>query len=178
MSNQVISWSFILIPWLTLLFMKKEEVKRFMPVALFTVVTSTVIYELGTTYKLWSIREAAYPLHQMFPAIYGAFPVLVMWIFRFTFGSFWSYLATNAVIDIVWAYILFPWFVRIGVLEFLNAKTLIYSFTVGHAILLYGYQMWQEDTLVPALKKVFFPIMRPAATKPVFKEDNDKTDNQ
>jgi len=37
--------------------------------------------------------------------------------------------------------------------------------------------MWQEDTLVPAIKKLFSPKLQPAATKPIF-EDEDNTDSR
>ena len=176
MSTQTIAWGMIMLPWFTLFFMKKEDIKRFMPAALFTVVSSTIIYESGIAFKMWSTRETAYPLYQMLPSIYGLFPVLSMWVFKFTFDRFWSYLTTNAVLDIMWAYVLFPWFVTSGILEFLKSRIYVFILTVCHAILVYGYQMWQEDALVPVFKGFFSPKLRPAEIKPMLK-DRDDTDN-
>lgn len=176
MSTQTVAWSVIIIPWLTLFFMKKEDVKRFMPVALFAIVSSTIIYESGITFKMWSTRETAYPLSQMLPSIYGAFPVLTMWVFKFTYDRFWPYLATNAVLDFVWAYAIFPSFVTSGILVFLKSSLYAFILTVCHAILVYGYQIWQEDKLVPVVRRVFSPRIQPAATKPSFKNKHDKTE--
>ncbi|MEA4926973.1 MAG: hypothetical protein VB084_16930 [Syntrophomonadaceae bacterium] len=176
MSAQTIAWSVIVLPWLTLFLMKKEDVKRFLPVALFTVVSSAIIYESGITFNMWSTRETAYPLSQMLPSIYGAFPVLTMWVFKFTYDRFWSYLATNAVLDIVWAYVIFPWFVASGILVFLKSNIYAFILTICHAILVYGYQIWQEDKLVPAVRRIFSPRIQPAATKPSFKNKDEKTE--
>ncbi len=34
MSNQILLWSVLILPWLTLFFMKKEDIKRLMPASL------------------------------------------------------------------------------------------------------------------------------------------------
>ncbi|WP_371363653.1 hypothetical protein [Sporomusa rhizae] len=43
MSNQTILSSIFILSWLSLLFMKKEDIKRFFPVGLFATVTSAMI---------------------------------------------------------------------------------------------------------------------------------------
>ncbi|NPV91295.1 MAG: hypothetical protein HPY50_11055 [Firmicutes bacterium] len=173
MSTQVISWAMIALPWFTLFFMKKEDIKRFMPAALFTVVSSTIIYESSITFNMWSTRETAYPLNQMLPSIYGLFPVLTIWILKFTYDRFWLYLATNAALDIFWAYILIPWFVTAGILGFLKSRTFVFILSVCHAVLIYGYQLWQKDALLPAPKGLLSLKIRPAETKPLLKERDD-----
>lgn len=66
MSNQVILWSMALLPWLTLFLMKRDDIKRFMPVALFGSITSIMIGDIGGTLKLWAFKESASPLNHIF----------------------------------------------------------------------------------------------------------------
>ncbi len=69
-----------------------------------------------------------------------------------------------------------PWlshqgiWVRINVTNFLAYLPAIVQF-----LLIYLYQMWQEDALVPAIKEYFSPKLQPAATKPHFKINDQKS---
>jgi hypothetical protein len=47
MSNQVLLWSMLILPWLTLFFMSTENIKKWTPVALFSALTSVLAVELG-----------------------------------------------------------------------------------------------------------------------------------
>jgi hypothetical protein len=50
--------------------------------------------------------------------------------------------------------------------------------TLGHAVLLFGYQLWQEDALVPAVKKLFSAKLQPAAAKPAFEDEEGNNNNR
>ncbi len=174
MSNQIILWSMIILPVLTLFFMNKEDIKRYTPVALLTAVTSSIIVGSGTTLQFWAVRETLFPLNQMLPDIYAAVPIFTMWIFKFTYGRLWLYVATNAIVDIGFAYIILPWLVRIGILEFLSSSLLVYLINIVHQFVLYGYQMWQDDIFAVSERTELSPILQPAATKPVYETENNK----
>lgn len=88
MSNQAALWSMLVLPWLTLAFMKREEIKKWMPAALFVMVTSTLIVEAGTTFKLWETHETTFPLNEMISYVYGTLPVGAMWILNIRTGGF------------------------------------------------------------------------------------------
>lgn len=168
MSNQFILWSMLILPWLTLVFMKKDEIKRYMPVALFTVVTSAIIIESGTTLGLWDYRETAYPI-KMISYNYGTVPVITMWIFKFTYKRFGVYIVTNALVDLGFAYLILPWLVSRGIFDFVNSS-MVFFITIPHSILLYVYQKWQEGDLVRLKSK----NLQPAAAKQLFKYREDK----
>jgi hypothetical protein len=120
--------------------MNKKDLKRFMPVTLFTAVTSGIIYEIGIMVGVWYFKEIAYPF-----VMYGLLPAGAIWIFRFTYGRFGLYLVTNAIIDLVFAFIVIPWVSRMGLIGMGTwSYVIIYIITFGHACLLYGYQIWQE----------------------------------
>ncbi len=173
MSNTVILWSMIIVPILSLFFMKKADIKRFAPVALLTAATGAIIVESGITLRLWAVKETLFPLNQMPPYIYAAIPIFTMWIFKFTYGRIWLYVITNAIIDVGFAFVILPWLVRIGIFEFLSSSLLVYLINIVHEFILYGYQMWQDNILVQADKPARLLMPQPAAAKPCPEEDNN-----
>ncbi|MBP2642593.1 MAG: hypothetical protein H6Q67_480 [Firmicutes bacterium] len=177
MSNQVILWGMLIAPWLTLFFMPKEDIKRFMPVALLTAVTSAIIVESGITLKMWSIAETVYPLNQMIPYVYGLSPLLSMWIMKYTYGRFMVYIITNAILDLGFTYTLLPFLSSRGIFLFISATPLIaYLPTIPHAALLYGFQMWQEGIFARSEKDNTAANLQPAAAKPLTKNQENKED--
>ena len=166
MSNQVILWSMLIMPWMTIFFMKKENIKRYMPVALFTAITAAIIFESGITLRMWSIRETIFPLNQMITATYGAIPALTLLIFRFTYGRLWLYVLTNAIVDFGFAYIVIPWLVSRGIIGFLNSSLQVFLINFVQQFVLYGYQMWQEEIFVRSERTVSLNL-QPAVAKPL-----------
>ncbi|MDR7003077.1 hypothetical protein [Neobacillus niacini] len=146
MSNKLILWLLLIVPWLTLFFMKKEGIKRYMPVTIFTALLVTIVYEIGYTYKLWQIKEAIVPWGYITNVsfAYGAFFITTIWVFYFTFRNFWLYLATNIVIDAFGAWV---------ILKFVEARKLTH-FTISSfnlllifvtiALIAYVFEIWYE----------------------------------
>lgn len=164
MSNQIILWSMLILPWLTLIFMRKEEIRRYIPLALFTMVITSIVIEAGITLNLWNIRETTYPLNHTLSYVYGLAPVAAMWIFKFTFERFWLYVATDTVFNVVFAFLLTPWLANRGIKDLITSRFNVFLIVTGLAVLLYLYQMWQENAWAgiraasyepqPALKRV------------------------
>lgn len=172
MSNQTILWGMLLAPWLTLIFMPGKDVKRFMPVGLLTAVTSAIIYESGITLMFWGAGETLFPLKQTSTFIYGALPAFAMWIFKYTYGRFWTYVVTNAIFDIGFAYILLPWLVSRGIMSSVNSHT-VYLINIGHEMVLYGYQMWQDDPCLKYTRAGFKKNPQPVAAKPLPEDEQN-----
>jgi hypothetical protein len=51
--NQIILWSLLIIPWLSLIFVGHSNLRRYMPVALFVTVINTLIYQAAYYYNWW-----------------------------------------------------------------------------------------------------------------------------
>lgn len=175
MSNQAILWSMLILPWFTLFFMKREDIKRYMPVALFAAITSILIVEVGDTLKWWAVKETAYPLHNI-SYLYGLNPVLTMWLLRFTYGRFWLYMVIDAVLNLGFAYLVLNYFLSsrgiflyIGITPFQT-----FLITTAHGILLYGYQIWQEAIFARSYRTGFSMGLQPAAAKPLYQDEQDK----
>ncbi len=75
--------------------MKKEDLKRFMPVALLTLISGVIVTEAGVGTGLWAVRETTFPLVMTPTYIFGTMPVIAIWIFTFTYGRFWLFAITR-----------------------------------------------------------------------------------
>ena len=149
MSNQVIILLMFIVPWLTLFFIGKHNLNRFISAGLFTAVTSGIIYQMGLIFNFWYFKEISFPL-----IMSGALPVAAMWILRFTYGRFWIYTLTNAFFDLGFAFVLFPWFSRTEILGIGPWTGLIvYVINFIHAASIYGYQLWREGGFKLIFKK-------------------------
>jgi len=148
MRNQILHWAMFIIPWLSLFFMKKDEIKRYMPVALAAIITSILIYETGIAFRWWVIGEYAYPLHLM-PFHIGLFPVLTMWVFRFTFRKFWIFLLVELALNIGFDFGFLGYFLpAMGILSFEEmSRPVAVCVTTAHGLLLYAYQLCRTASL-------------------------------
>ena len=171
-------WSMFFMPWLSLFFMKKEEVKRWMPVAMFSLVLTTIIHDIGTTLGFWATRESFYPFYEMIPYYFGVMPVLTIWVFKFTYGHFARYFATNIILDIGFNFFLLNYFLPSrGILDFNISPFPSLLITLTHAVVIYGYQIWQDDILLDT-QNVIVNSIQPAAAKPLLNQQEDETKDQ
>jgi len=180
MSNQIILWSMIILPFLTLFFMKKDDLKRYLPVSLLSGFASSIIGDIGVTLGFWIHQETAYPLYDIMPFDIGLNIVLTMWIFKFTYRKFGIYLVTNIILDIVFAFFLFQnYFPNKGMMHLLGISPFqTFLIAVMLAIVLYKYQIWQEGIFVHSERKDFSPSLQPAASKPLPQKQENKQDNE
>lgn len=169
--------SMLLLPWLTLFLIRKEDIKRFMPVALFATVTSMIISDVAGTLKLWVVRETIFPLSNTEILIISLIPVSAIWLFKLTYGRLWQYISADAVLNLMFAFIILPWFNTRGIIEDYTTKSPHFLFATIHGLTLYVYQMWQENALVPAVKKLFSANIQPATTKPLIRDEDDIEEN-
>lgn len=181
MSNQVLLWSILILPWLTLFFMPKENIKRWTPVALFSALTSVLAVELGENLGWFIYGEAASPLRTSSYIIFGLNIVVTMWLFHFLYGRFWRYIVIDTVLNFGFIYLLHVYFLgsrglfhEVGLTPLLNTLIVIFD-----GVLAYGYQRWQEEIFACSEIKsaTYSPNLQPAATKPLPEDqDNDRSE--
>ncbi|WP_333595140.1 hypothetical protein [Anaerospora hongkongensis] len=170
MSNQAVLWSMLVLPWLTLAFMKTQEIKRWMPAALFVIVTSTIIVDAGVTLRIWETHENTYPLNEMISYVYGALPVGSMWILKYTYRRFWLYTAFQLAGSFILILLVQPWLHNRDIFVYVD-PTIIgglepFTITVVHLLLVYFYQRWQDEGSVSA-QASSAASLQPAAAKPL-----------
>lgn len=146
----IILWSLLIVPWASLFFLKMDTVRRYMPVALFMTVIHTLAYQAAYHYGWWKETESSlfgWDRVVPIPWVYGAYLVIVIWMFHFTFGRFWIYLVANIILDTVFMYIVYPLWQKIGIVssESTVSTLAIVAMMVGFALIIYLYQMWQDE---------------------------------
>ncbi|MEW9674246.1 hypothetical protein [Ammoniphilus sp. 3BR4] len=149
---KLILWLMLIIPWLSLFFINKHSLKRFMPVGILAALLITLILEIGYVYNWWTILEGILPWEHFitYPLTYGPFLVGTIWIFHFTFDkSFWVYILTNAVIDALYAFAILNVLVYFGVYRLDRIGNFgIFMLIFPFAFVIYAYQKWQEGVLI------------------------------
>lgn len=182
MNNQILMWSILVLPWLTLFFMNKEDIKRFMPVALFSALTSVLVVELGENLGWFIYGETTYPLRTAFYIIFGLNSVTTMWFFYFIYGQFLKYMVIDIILNCGFIYLFHVYFLgnrglfhEVGITPLINVLI-----TTIDGALVYGYQMWQEGIFACSERTKRTErtrnsrILQPEAAKPL---DHEKRDN-
>ena len=175
MSNQVILWGTLILPWLSLLFMPREDIKRYISVGFLSTIFCIIVIETGIRYAWWAIRETTFPLAVIPTYAYGLFPVFPMWLLKYTYGRFGLYLSVDIILNIVFAFVVLPWFGRIRIVDFdFTDGYIVFVFETVIAIILYGFQIWQEGIYVRFERESFSPRLQPATAKPLPKDKDNK----
>jgi hypothetical protein len=148
MLDKLVLWAILVVPWLSLFLLKKESVKRYMPVAIFTALLMTIYNELAQTYNFWVLKVEIFPqVLTAVPFVYGGFLCIVIWIFHFTYGRFWVYLASNVILDFLFC---FPsnyvFEKKLELYELINHNSwILWGAFVALSVVIYGYQVWQDE---------------------------------
>jgi len=146
--KDVILWSLFIIPWLSLIFVGYSQLRKYMPVALFATVIVTLLYQAAYHYNWW--REMGlfgWDKIANVPWVYSAYLVATIWIFKFTYRKFGRYLIVNLILDGGYIYIWYPIQRKLGMAEGWLPAFTTYLLMIGVSLLIYLYQMWQEDEL-------------------------------
>jgi hypothetical protein len=151
MSNQVILWGLFIVPWLTLFLMKKEDIKRFLPVSILATLVALVVNEIGLSYNWWGLKENTFPLQHFYPHYIGLFPVTTMWIFRLAYKKFWLYFATEIFANAGFSFLFVGYLLPSRDISYVNGMagaSIIFFLSTSVGLVLYAYQGWQEGTFV------------------------------
>lgn len=153
MLSKIVLWVILVGPWLTLFFLNKEQVKRFMPVGILASFLMLLYNLVAYNEKHWIINVHILPwLKPSFePFVLGGFLVTTIWVFHFTYQRFWIYLITNIVLDFMFAVFPLPNLLqnKLGIYQFNITLWARFFIFVILSIVIYGYQKWQEEIFKP-----------------------------
>jgi len=174
-NNQFIFWSILIIPVGSLIFLPQKDIKRYMPAALFTALTNTIIVDMGVSWNWWTINESIYPLNEILPLAFS-FLIAEIWILKYTYGKLLLFLVVEVLLTFVFILLVQPWLSYLGIFVRINVTNfLAYTPAIPQFIAIYLYQMWQEDDL--SFEKIFSPMIGPLQNMPFFQNKNDETDD-
>lgn len=171
MSNQLILWGLFIVPWLTLYFMPRDDIKRFMPAGFLATLLCVILTEAGISNGWWYIRETTYPLALIPTYTYGLFPVTAMWSLKYLYGHFRLFIIVEVVLNTLFATIFIPWIARRGIKDF-DAGLILFFFAMAIGLVLYSYQEWQEGIFALPDRTKFLRRF-PLAAKPLPQDQQD-----
>lgn len=176
MNNQVLLWAMFIIPWLSLFFMKKEDIKRYMPAGLFSSFLLMILQEAGVANDWWYFRETIYPLLGVFTPFTESVDIIIpMWVLKYTYGQFGYYILAQILGNVGFFFFLLPWYASRGIMSWpAYAGLIAFSFSVIINLLVYRFHMWQEGVFDHLEKTEASAVLRPVASKPLPKNSRDK----
>ncbi|MDR3560373.1 MAG: hypothetical protein P4N59_02870 [Negativicutes bacterium] len=181
MSNYIFLWGTIILPWFTLPFLNRDEIKHYMPVALLGSLIATIVAELAVSLDWWIVKDNIFPFHNIAPYIYGAFPVGIIWIFKFTKKHFVVFMLVNAAFDFVLSYFILRYTAQSGILAVpdLNSASLrLFMVCMTEAVILFFYQLWQEERVILSSKHQASKIIPAPAYKRLSEEKDNRSDTE
>ncbi|CAM3540629.1 hypothetical protein [Marinicrinis lubricantis] len=157
-------WGMLVIPWISLFFLKPASIRRFMPVSILGALLVTIVFEIAHAFHWWTLMDKAiivpwgYITNTAY--VYGFFLIGTLWIFKLTYHRFWLFVLANLLVDGGFQFGLDPLFERAGFYQ-LERISHWQTFLVmsGIALLLYLYQMWQEGSLSSETKRQDDPFV-------------------
>ncbi|MBM7653898.1 hypothetical protein [Neobacillus cucumis] len=146
---KVFSLAMIIIPWLSVLFMDKKSLIRYLPVASFINLFISVFSVIANKRKWWINKNPFSPGKVDFTYILGPYFVATLWIFKLTYGNFIKYLITNVVLNTLNAFPMAQTWEKVGTFKFKKINHIGWYFIcIILSIIIYGYQYLVEKTIV------------------------------
>ncbi|MGE8206663.1 hypothetical protein ACQKP0_19320 [Heyndrickxia sp. NPDC080065] len=148
MKNQwLLNVGMVLLSWLSLPFLGRRNIKRFLPASILIVLIEGINVQVGKKRKWWVFYNKPNSYFSgEFPFNIGPHLVGSMWILKWTFGNFKRFILLNAIVD---AFFTFP---LIRFLKKLKVATLVrinnwqfFLYIFYKAFLLYWFQYLFEN---------------------------------
>lgn len=135
-----------ILPWLTVPFIGKSTIKRFLPGALFMGLYVMAEGRVAEKKKWWWFPINIKPnvLGEM-PLIWGPFFIGSLWILKYSYGKFPLYLFINIIIDSIFTFFGIKWFNKIGYVSLVRlTKPQLSLLFLVKSFAMYGFQMIYE----------------------------------
>ncbi|MFD1737945.1 hypothetical protein ACFSCX_15520 [Bacillus salitolerans] len=101
----IFNLTFVLIPWLSLLFIGKRSIKRYSIAGAFIVMFEIVNHMYGRKRKWWKFYEKPKSfVRDELPFSIGPYMPLSMWLLKSSFGNFKKFILLNAIADGIFAF--------------------------------------------------------------------------
>ncbi|UYZ19975.1 hypothetical protein [Mesobacillus jeotgali] len=123
LARKRLSFLTLVLPWLTVPFIRKNTFIRFLPTATFIGYIFALFSEVAKKNKLWKVRNGLFKDYTLDVSyLYGLYLITTIWIFKLTFRNFLKYLVTNIVADYFFSFHIIKIFEKVGTFEFKKMK--------------------------------------------------------
>jgi hypothetical protein len=144
--HKVFNLSIILIPWLTVLFIGKQNMKRYSISSLFIVIFEILNHVYGHKKKWWKFYDKRKSfIRDELPFDIGPYMPMSLWILKYSYGNLKKYALINALANAAFAFIGMPILKKWRIIR-LNRLNYVQFFIYIHykAYILYGVQYFLD----------------------------------
>ncbi|MRG88075.1 hypothetical protein [Salinibacillus xinjiangensis] len=143
----IFNLSIILIPWLTMIFFGKRNLKRFTVAGVVTTVVEILNHMIGKKLGWWEFfdKDKSFVKNEL-PFDLGPYMPMSMWILRFTYGNFKKFLLLNTLADGLFTIPVMPLLKKMKIIRLHRLSYLQFFIYIFYkAFILYGVQYWVEN---------------------------------
>jgi hypothetical protein len=152
--SKVFLLSLLILSWLTVPLLGRDAVKRYFLSSFLIAVFVRLENIIAIKRKWWWFYEKLHPkLSGTFPLIWGPFIVGSMWILKYTYGKFKTYLLVNLCIDTLFTYPFMTLMKKAGIGSLVRFSRLQLSLLFfSKSLLLYAFQYYIEKYRVKEVR--------------------------
>jgi hypothetical protein len=140
----------ILIPWLSLLFLRKSEVKRYSIAGVVIVIFEIINHLIGHKRNWWKFynKRKSFIKNEL-PFSIGPYMPFSIWLLKYSYGNFKKFIGLNVISDGLFAFLFMDILKKLKIIR-LNRLNKIQFFIYLHfkAYILYGVQYLVENKRV------------------------------
>lgn len=97
MRNAKLLLAILIVPWLTIPFVGRDSLRRFMPAAIFIAIVTKIMDSFGEKRKWWRFYHGISLFNSMDFMNLGPYMVSSIWLLKVTYGKFLSYFVSNKI---------------------------------------------------------------------------------
>lgn len=144
-NRQILLILMLVIPWLTIPFLGRETIRKYLPTSIFITLFTKLLDIYGEKNKWWRFYRGIHLFDSMNFLNFGPFFVSSLWILKLTYGKFITYLISNTILHTVFIYIGLKYLKKLKILALVKLSKLRYL--VLHffrGLLLYLFQYLKD----------------------------------
>ena len=137
----------IMIPWLSLLFLGKRDLKRYSFSGVFIVIFEIINHLYGHKRNWWKFYDKRKSfIRDELPFSVGPYMPFSMWLLKFSYGYFKKFVLLNAIADGLFAYPIISFLKKVKIVGLNRLNHLQFFLYLHHkAYILYAVQYWYEN---------------------------------
>jgi hypothetical protein len=153
-SSKLFLITMLILSWLTLPFLGKGALKKFLPAGIFICVLTKFLDKFGERKKWWRFYKGISPLDSMDFFNFGPYLATSLWMLKLFYGKFGAFLVSNTILQIVFIYWGLKYVKRFRILSLVFLSKFQYLvIDIIRAILLYSFQ-WAKDQIPIFIKDI------------------------
>ncbi|TCP21700.1 hypothetical protein EV207_1409 [Scopulibacillus darangshiensis] len=131
----------LIVPWLTMPFLGRSALKRYLPAAIFMCTFVKAIDMYGKQKRWWRFYKGMPPFKSVDFLNLGPYFVTSLWMLKMTYGKFPLYLISNIVFQFLFTFLGLKYLKRYKIASLVRLTKFQYlAIDFLRALLLYGFQ--------------------------------------